>query len=134
MMDLKTKLAFALVSASLLSMAALGYFTYQWAEETFLADSQRRLSALADTKKSEIDGVVAQWKQELHDLVVRAQSSPLTRSGADSSGATTIDGIVRVLREEQASSDEKVENRSGTENLSVLHRADSYAEVCFASR
>ena len=47
-MDLKTKLALALVSACLLSMGALGAFTWVWARGMFLEDAERRLEARAE--------------------------------------------------------------------------------------
>jgi CheY-like chemotaxis protein/HPt (histidine-containing phosphotransfer) domain-containing protein len=103
-MDLKTKLAFALVSASLLSMAVLGYFTYLWAEDLFLEDSQHQLDAVAESKKDAINGVFARWKEEVYALVARAQSAQLARSHPSPPDATSMERIARVLRDAQASS------------------------------
>lgn len=104
-MDLKTKLALALVSASLLSMAALGYFTHLWAEDLFLADSQRQLNTLAESRQDAISGVFADWQEEVRALVGRAQSLELTRSQLDSRAAASIERIAGVLRDARASSD-----------------------------
>jgi CheY-like chemotaxis protein len=104
-MDLKTKLAFALVSASLLSMAALGYFTYLWAEDLFLEDSQRQLGTIAESKKDAVNGVFARWKEEVYALVGRAQSPQLARGHASPSDAASMERIAVILRDAQASSD-----------------------------
>jgi CheY-like chemotaxis protein len=104
-MDLKTKLAFALVSASLLSMAALGYFTYLWVVDLFLEDYQRQLAAIAERKKEEINGVFVRWKEEVHALVDRAQSPQLTRAHTGPGDDATMEQIAGVLRDAQASND-----------------------------
>jgi len=103
-MDLKTKLAFALVSASLLSMAALGYFTHLSAEDLFLEDSRRQLNALAESRKNEIDGFFSRWNEEVYGLVGRIQSAQLTRRQLDTRDATSMESIARILREVEASS------------------------------
>ena len=103
-MDFKTKLAFALVSASLLSMAALGYFTYLAAADLFLEDSRRRLDVLADTRKNEIDAVFDAWREEVQRLVDRVESNRVTRRHIDTRDARALANIGRILRESKASS------------------------------
>ena len=74
-MDFKTKLAFALVSASLLSMTALGFFTYLWAADMLLEDAKRQLSVVADGKQSQIRGVVDDWMEDLQEVVDGLESA-----------------------------------------------------------
>ena len=103
-MDLKTKLAFALVSASLLSMAVLGYFTYLWVVDLFLKDDQRQLALIAERKKDEIHGVFVRWKEEVDALVDRAQSAQLARAHTGAGNDAAMEQIAGVLRDAQASS------------------------------
>jgi CheY-like chemotaxis protein len=104
-MDLKTKLAFALVSACLLSMGALGTFTYLWAEGMFLEDSQRRLVARAASRKTEIRGVFDGWKRNVRALATHSRLPQLTRHHLDSATVETLDRITQVLEDARASSD-----------------------------
>jgi len=105
-MDLKTKLAFALVSVSLLSMAALGYLTYRWAEETFLEESERQLAAVVDATEDELASVVADWRRQLSELIARSESLELQGSGAGHGDAPPAEGLLRVLAESLVFSDE----------------------------
>jgi CheY-like chemotaxis protein/HPt (histidine-containing phosphotransfer) domain-containing protein len=102
-MDLRTKLALALVSASLLSMAALGSFTYWWARDMFVEDARRQLDAVADSKEIEVRGVLARWNEELRVIVRRVQSASVTPGEAGVAGHPSREGIARVLRDIQAS-------------------------------
>jgi CheY-like chemotaxis protein len=104
-MDLKTKLAFALVSVSLLSMAAFGYFTSLWAEDLFLGDSQRQLSAVAESRKDAVNAVFFGWKEELRALISRAESPELGRGHAGPGDAGSMERIVEILRDARESSD-----------------------------
>ena len=74
-MDFKTKLAFALVSASLLSMLALGFFTYLWAADMLFGEAQRQLGVVADSKQSQIRGVVDDWVEDLREVVDRLEAA-----------------------------------------------------------
>ena len=103
-MDLKTKLAFALVSASLLSMAALGYFTHLATVELFLADSRGQLNALAESRKNEIDTVLLGWYEVVQQTVERIESSPLTDRDIGTQDAQTLQILARILDETKASS------------------------------
>jgi CheY-like chemotaxis protein len=104
-MDLKTKLAFALVSACLLSMGALGTFTYLWAEGMFLEDSQRRLVARAESRETEIRGVFDGWKRNVRALATHSRLPQLTRHYLDTAAAGTLARITQLLEDAQASSD-----------------------------
>ncbi len=103
-MDLKTKLAFALVSASLLSMAALGYFTHLATVELFLADSRGQLNALAESRKNEIDTVLLGWYDVVQQTVERLESSPLTHRDIGTQDAQTLQVLARIIEETKASS------------------------------
>lgn len=72
-MDLRTKLVFALVGASLVGMLALGALAYTSAEEHLTAKSVRQLSALAETKEVELENVVRAWHERVLLIASRTQ-------------------------------------------------------------
>lgn len=73
-MDLKTKLAFALVAASLLSMGTFGFFTYLWAQDGFLMESSRQLETIADRRVGQVEAVYALRTETLHPVESRRSS------------------------------------------------------------
>ena len=69
-MDIRTKLALALVSVSLLSMLFVGSFAYQTAAERLRQVSERQLDALAESKRSDLNKVLEGWRDRV-ELVRR---------------------------------------------------------------
>lgn len=141
-MDFKTKLAFALVTASLLSMGALGYFTHLWAENSFVTDSQRQLGAFADDTRGDVDVVLARWTQEVRNVAERAQASEPIALDPDAPVPNPIEEVARVLREAEARSDDirrltllELEADVGQDRLVIdpLRAADSDGEDIFFS-
>jgi len=64
-MDIRTKLIFALVAISLSSMAALSYFAYQTLSDQLEDISGRQLTALAETKKRDLEKVYESWEGQV---------------------------------------------------------------------
>jgi CheY-like chemotaxis protein/HPt (histidine-containing phosphotransfer) domain-containing protein len=104
-MDFKTKLAFALVAACLLSMSALGYFTHLWAEDSFLTDSQRQLNVLAESRKVQIDRVFGGWADEFRQVVSRVRASDSISDDPNATEGSSMDGIAGILEDAQAESE-----------------------------
>lgn len=100
-MDLRTKLVFALVSACLLSMGALGSFTYLWAEDMFLGESQRQLDALVERKRAELRSIVEDWKEEVQDLAGRTLRTHLA-AHLEGRDATSQGSLTRLVGDAQA--------------------------------
>jgi hypothetical protein len=63
--DIRTKLALALVFVSLLSMALLGTFAYQTSARLLQEISVRQLDALAESKKRDLVKVQEGWRDQL---------------------------------------------------------------------
>jgi CheY-like chemotaxis protein len=105
-MDLKTKLALALVSACLLSMGALGAFTWVWARGMFLEDAERRLEARAESRRSELERLLRGWEADLDALVARARLAELARDAVRGADAAARARLERVLDEAQAANPE----------------------------
>lgn len=64
-MDIRTKLALALVSVSLVSMAILGVFAYHTSAGLLQEISVRQLDALAESKKQDLVKVFEGWQDQL---------------------------------------------------------------------
>lgn len=64
-MDIRTKLALALVSMSLISMLVLGTFAYQTAAELLWQVSERQLDALAESKQHDLEKVIQGWRDRV---------------------------------------------------------------------
>jgi CheY-like chemotaxis protein/HPt (histidine-containing phosphotransfer) domain-containing protein len=115
-MDFKTKLAFALVAASLISMSALGAFTYLWAADSFVEDSKRQLAAFAEERGEDVDTLVERWRTDVERIADRAQpvaSVPIDETEVETPGegevkpvANAIEAVAAVLRLEAERNDE----------------------------
>jgi CheY-like chemotaxis protein/HAMP domain-containing protein len=103
-MDFKTKLAFALVAACLLSMSALGYFTHLWAEDSFLTDSERQLNVLADRRKVEIGDVFDAWADEFRGVVDRVRAFEPMADDPSATDGNPVDGISQILEDARGQS------------------------------
>ncbi len=72
-MDIRTKLVFALVAASLVGMFALGGMAYTTASRLLRAEALGQLDALAESKKEGLEQVVAGWSDGVHLIASRTQ-------------------------------------------------------------
>jgi CheY-like chemotaxis protein len=102
-MDLKTKLALALVSACLLSMGALGAFTWVWVEDMFREEAERRLEARAESRKHELKRVLGGWEREVVAIVTRAGLAERLARHLRERDAQSLDPIMRIFDVAQAS-------------------------------
>lgn len=64
-MDIRTKLALALVSVSLASMILLGTFAYRTSADLYKEIALRQLDALAESKRSDLLKVFDGWKDQV---------------------------------------------------------------------
>jgi CheY-like chemotaxis protein/HAMP domain-containing protein len=102
-MDLKTKLALALVSACLLSMGALGTFTWLWAGGMFQQEAERRLAARAESRKDELERVLSDWERDVEALVTRADLPKLMARHRHGEDAAVLGRITRAFELARAS-------------------------------
>lgn len=79
-MDIRTKLALALVSSSLLGMLLLGTFASLTTFELLRADSERRLEALAEGKQVDLQKVVRSWRDRVRLIGSRTRLRALLQS------------------------------------------------------
>ena len=72
-MDLRTKLVFALVSAALGSMLALGWMSYGLAGELLEESAHRRLDAVVESKGEELKRAIVGWEDRARLIANRTQ-------------------------------------------------------------
>ncbi len=72
-MDIRTKLVFALVAASLGSMAALGAVMFQTARDAMAESTRRHLDALAESRKLDLETILDGWKDRVRLVASRTQ-------------------------------------------------------------
>lgn len=72
-MDIRTKLALALVSVSLLSMFLLGGFAYKVSANLLQQISERQLDALAEAKKQDLLSLIEGWRNDVRLIRSRTQ-------------------------------------------------------------
>lgn len=72
-MDIRTKLIFAFVAASLLSMAVLGAYSYGAAADILRAISERQLDALASARAQDISVLARAWRDQVNLIQSRTE-------------------------------------------------------------
>lgn len=72
-MDIRTRLIFALVAMSLVSMAALGAFAYEAVQDLLRANQLRKLEAVAASKEQDLERVLVAWKDRVRLVTSRTQ-------------------------------------------------------------
>lgn len=96
-MDIRTKLALALVSVALISMAILGAFAYQTSAALLEEISIRQLDALAESKKRDLEKVQEGWRDQLRLIKSRtllaASLQSYVDAGDDASRQLVLDII-----------------------------------------
>lgn len=102
-MDLRTKLVFALVSVSLASMFLLGLLTYRPARDVWRQSAVESLDALAESKQSQIEGIVESWKDRVRLIRSRTQLRMLTAQ-FDRTHSESVRGPLRRILADARSS------------------------------
>lgn len=102
-MDIRTRLALALVSVALLSMLLLGTFAYQVASDMFQDITERQLDALAETKQQDLEQVIASWQNQVRLIRSRTQLRIQLNDLQASNNETSLPEIKRILEDAQES-------------------------------
>ena len=96
-MDIRTKLVFALVAVSLISMAILGGATVLTVESTFNDRIDRQLEGLVAFKQDAVEQVVAGWKDRVGLVASRTQLRLSLDEHNRTGSSQAVDGIERIL-------------------------------------
>ena len=103
-MDLRTKLVFALVTVSLVSMLALGAFAYRTADESLTEKTRRQLNSLAETKKENLQKIIVGWQDRVALIASRTQLRLSLSDYNDARDTDQRDRIRRILTDARRSS------------------------------
>ena len=103
-MDLRTKLVFALVAVSLVSLLALGAPAYWTASEHLTNKTVRQLNSLAETKKEDLKKVVLGWQDRVALIASRTQLRISLAAYNQAAEVETRDHIQRILSDASRSS------------------------------
>ncbi|MEX0942713.1 MAG: hypothetical protein WD002_09225, partial [Pseudomonadales bacterium] len=98
-MDIRTKLALALVFVSLLSMAILGAFAYQTSSSLLQEISIRQLDALAESKRRDLEKVHEGWRDQLRLIKSRTQLRSNLREFTETGSEQAISSVVRIIED-----------------------------------
>lgn len=103
-MDIRTKLALALVSVSLLSMLVIGGVAYRVSANLLQEISERQLDALAETKKQDLLEIIEGWRNDVR--LIRSRTQLRIRLRELQVGDTTaLADIERILSDALESTD-----------------------------
>lgn len=98
-MDIRTKLALALVSVALASMAILGAFAYKTTASLMQEMSVRQLNALAESKKRDLDKVQEGWRDQLRLIKSRTQLREDLKHYLDTGDKESILSVTRIIED-----------------------------------
>ncbi len=96
-MDIRTRLALAVVSVALLSMALLGVFAYQTSTALLQEISIRQLDALAESKSRELENAQAGWRDQVRLIRSRTRLLQDVVEYLETGSASAIQSIVEVI-------------------------------------
>jgi PAS domain S-box-containing protein len=98
-MDIRTKLVFALVSVSLLSMAALGVFTVLRVEAGFRERTDEQLNGLAVFKQEALEQVLDGWRDRVALVASRTQLRLSLAEHNRTGSAASAERVERILQD-----------------------------------
>ncbi|MBT8085441.1 MAG: HAMP domain-containing protein [Woeseia sp.] len=107
-MDIRTKLALALVGVALISMLALGTFSYRVSADLLQEISERQLDALAEAKEQDLLSLVEGWRNDVRLIRSRTQMRIKLREFQVSSNPQALADIERILKDALESTDDVV--------------------------
>jgi PAS domain S-box-containing protein len=103
-MDIRTKLVFALVLVSLISMSILGVFTVWTVTESFEERLEGQLIGLVAFKQDAVEQVVAGWKDRVGLVASRTQLRRSLEEHNRTGSSDAVSAIERILADAAAAS------------------------------
>ncbi len=98
-MDIRTKLVFALVAVSLLSMLALGTFSYLEARDLLRDNAVRQLQAVAESKKEDLEKVIVGWRDRVALITSQRELATNLQAARSGDAPEAVDAATRALRD-----------------------------------
>ena len=100
-MDIRTKLIFAFVTATLASMLVLGTFFYKASSEILQSISARQLEALAAARQQDLKIVAQGWFDQVRLISSRTKLRDSLKQYAGSPTDELQDSMQRILQDAQ---------------------------------
>ncbi|MBT8100400.1 MAG: hypothetical protein KJO82_11645, partial [Gammaproteobacteria bacterium] len=107
-MDIRTKLALALVGVALASMLALGGFSYSVSANLLQEISERQLDALAEAKEQDLLSLIEGWRNDVRLIRSRTQLRIRLRQYQADADPQALADIERILNDALQSTDDVV--------------------------
>jgi HAMP domain-containing protein len=102
-LDIRTRLIFALVAISLVSMAAVGAFAYQAVQALLLDNQLRKLEAVAASKENDLQRVLVAWRDRVNLVTTRTQLRILLAALETGDQPDYRDRLQRILDDARSS-------------------------------
>lgn len=132
-MDIRTKLALALVFVSLISMAILGAFAYQTSSSLLQEISIRQLDALAESKRRDLEKVQEGWRDQLRLIKSRTRLRSSLNEFNESGSEQAIAAVVRIIEDAATAVDDveqiRILDRDGNEVAAYGRVSDAFDHV-----
>lgn len=129
-MDIRTKLALALVSVALIGMAILGAFAYQTSSSLLQEISIRQLDALAESKRRDLVKVQQGWRDQVRLINSRTQLRRNLKDYLVSGDAVALRSLVRIIEDAATAVSEvdqiRIMDLEGNEIASYGHVTANY--------
>ncbi len=101
-MDIRTKLIFAFVTATLASMLVLGVFFYRASSEILQSISARQLESLAAARQQDLKIVAQGWFDQVRLISSRTKLRDSLKRYAESPTDARRDSIQRILQDAES--------------------------------
>jgi len=98
-MDIRTKLVFAFVAASLAGMLALGAVSYEATRELLQRIALRQLEAVAETKKEDLGRVIVGWRDRVQLVTSRTSLRESLATYKRTRDEALVARMERILRD-----------------------------------
>lgn len=105
-MDIRTKLALALVSVALIGMAILGAFAYDTSRSLLQEISIRQLDALAESKKRDLQKVQEGWRDQLRLIKSRSRLLSNLKSYLEGGDEEARRDVVQIIEDSATAVDD----------------------------
>lgn len=132
-MDIRTKLALALVSVALIGMFILGAFAYQTSADLLQEVSIRQLDALAESKKRDLEKVQEGWQDQLRLIKSRTPLATTLQAYLDSPEEAERQQLLSVIEDAATAVDDvdqiRILDTGGEEIVSFGRVAATYTQI-----
>ncbi|MBT8143808.1 MAG: HAMP domain-containing protein [Gammaproteobacteria bacterium] len=119
-MDIRTKLALALVTVALTSMFLIGSFAYRVSADLLQEISERQLDALAEAKEQDLQSLLEGWRNDVRLIRSRTQLRLRLRDLQDGPDPEAVTDMQRII-------DDALSSTEDVRRITIFDRAGNIA-------